>query len=174
MGEPAWDIAPLSRAHDRESFSCGEPALDEFLRRYARQNQERGLSRTYVATLPGERRVLGYFTLSMGSVECDDLPDAERRRLPKYPVPVVHLGRLAVAQSERGRGLGGRLLHEALDLAVRASKSVGAFAIEVVAKQEAARAFYEKYGFLSLTDDRFHMYLSIKAAEDRLAREPEG
>ena len=159
--EAGWEIAPLSRAQDRAGFDCGEPVLDEFLARYARQNQDRGISRSYAATRQGERKVVGYFTLSTGSVKIRDLPEAERRRLPKYPVPVIHMGRLAVGRSVTGQGLGERLLVEALRIALRASESVGAFAVEIVAKNEAARVFYAKYGFVSLEDDRLHLYLPM-------------
>jgi ribosomal protein S18 acetylase RimI-like enzyme len=159
--EPGWEIVPLSRAHERTGFDCGDPALGAFLARYARQNQDRGISRTYVATRPGEARVVGYLTLSTGAVEVRDIPEAERRRLPRHPVPVVHLGRLAVDRSVAGQGLGERLLVEALRIALRASESVGAFAVEVVAKNEAARAFYAKYGFVPLDDDRLHLYLPM-------------
>jgi ribosomal protein S18 acetylase RimI-like enzyme len=166
---PGWEIAPLSRAHDREGFDCGEPSLDDFLARYARQNQDQGISRTYVATRPGANKVEGYFTLSTGSVAIRDLPEGERRRLPKYPVPVVHLGRLAVDRSAAGRGLGERLLVEALRTSLRAAETVGAFAVEVVAKNDAARAFYAKFGFASLEDDRLHLYLPLKTVRRALA-----
>ena len=154
-------IVPLTGAHDRSSFDCGEPALDEFLRRYARQNQDRDVSRTFVATRPGERRVLGFFTLSAGAVEHGDLPPEEKRRLPRYPVPVVRLGRLAVGRRERGGGLGEALLVDALRRALRGADAVGAFAVEVVAKGEEARSFYLHYGFRPLEDDPLHLYLSM-------------
>jgi GNAT superfamily N-acetyltransferase len=166
--EPGWEIAALTRTHDRAGFDCGEPALDAFLARFARQNQDQGISRTYVATHTGRKRVVGYFTLSTGSVEIQDLPESDRRRLPRYPVPVIHLGRLAVDRSAAGQGLGERLLVEALRVALRASESVGAFAVEVVAKNEAARAFYGKYGFASLQDDRLHLYLPMQTVRSVL------
>ena len=172
--EPRWEIAPLSRAHDRTGFDCGEPALDEFLARYARQNQDRGISRSYVATRPGGKRVAGYFTLSTGSVEIRDLPEQERRRLPKHPVPVIHLGRLAVDRAAAGQGLGEALLVEALRIALRASEAVGAYAVEVVAKNEAARAFYLRYGFVSLQDDRLHLYLSMETVRRAFPAAGEG
>jgi len=166
---PAWEIAPLSRYHVRAGFDCGEPELDAFLQRYARQNQDRGISRSYVATRPGDKGVAGYFTLSSGAVEFADLPEEERRRLPRYPVPVIHLARLAVDGREAGAGLGEALLAEALRVALRASESVGAFAVEVVAKSEGARSFYGKYGFVSVEDDRLHLYLAIETVRRALA-----
>lgn len=153
-------VEPLSRAHDRASFDCGEPPLDEFIRRHARQNQERDVSRSYVAVRDtGDLRVLGLYTLASGSVAAERLPDDARRRLPRYPVPVVHLARLAVDRS--ARGLGEALLFDALRRAARAAEVVGMFAVEVVAKHERAREFYLKYGFLPLADDRLNLYLPM-------------
>jgi GNAT superfamily N-acetyltransferase len=157
-------VEALTREHARERFDCGEPALNEYLRRYARQNQERGIGRTYVAVPEGERRIVGFYTLSAGSVEFEDLPDTLRRRLPRYPVPVAHLGRLATCQSVRGQGLGGALVFDAILRTATVAEEIGIVAIEVWAKTDAARAFYETYGFRSLRDDRLHMYLSLETA----------
>lgn len=167
MGE--WRIAPLGRSHDRSAFDCGEPVLDEFLRRYARQNQDKGMSRTFVATRGGEPRVLGFFTLSAGSVAFEVLPDDVRRRLPGHPVPVVLLGRLAVDRAAAGQGLGERLVVEALTIALRVAETVGAVAVEVVAKGDAARGFYERYGFRPLEDDRLHLFLPMATVRRVLA-----
>ena len=155
------DIKPLGRQHDRASLDCGEPALDEFFRRNARQNEERGISRTYVATVQGESRVLGFYSLAAGSVPVGDLPETERRRLPRYPIPAVKLARLAVDRSAQGSGVGKALLADALRRSVRAADIVGIFAVEVYAKQDAAAAFYHRFGFVPLEDDRLHLYLPI-------------
>src|SRR5438128_1894380 len=108
--ETIWEIVQLRRDHERDIFDCGEPVLDEYLRKFARQNQDRDVGRTYVATLPGELRVLGYYTISSGSVAFATLPEADRKRLPRYPVPTVHIGRLAVDRTARGQRLGETLL----------------------------------------------------------------
>lgn len=158
-----WSFEVLSREHDRTSFSCGVAALDTFLRSSARQNADAGISATIVAVRPGTRAISGYFTLRMGQVTFDVLPQEERRRLPRYPVPVVHLARLAVDARERGKGLGEALLMEALARSLRATREVPALAVEVVAKDAAAAAFYAKYGFTKLLDDEHHLYLALKA-----------
>lgn len=155
------DIKPLGRGHNRATFECGEPALDEFFRRHARQNQERGVSRTYVAMAEGESRVLGFYTLAAGSVPVRDLPEAERRRLPRYPLPTVQLARLAVDRSAHGGGVGKALLGDALRRSVRAAEIIGIFAVEVYAKQDAAATFYHRQAFAPLEDDRLHLYLPI-------------
>ena len=160
--EHRWIISSIRKDHIRDPFESGVPALDEFLRRYARQNQDKGLGRTYVATRETSPQVLGYFTIRSGSVAFDDLPPTEQRKLPQYPIPVVHIGRLAVDRRAQGRGLGKILLVEALQKAVEVSQTLAVYAVEVVAKNEQAHGFYLKYGLKSLVDDRLHMYISMK------------
>jgi ribosomal protein S18 acetylase RimI-like enzyme len=160
----AFAIEALTRGHERESFDCGEPALNDYLRQYARQNQERGIGRTFVAVPEGKRRVVGFYTLSAGSVEFADMPYELRRRLPRYPVPVAHLGRLATCLSVRGQGLGETLLFDALLRTLRVAEEVGIVALEVRAKTEQVRAYYQRYGFHSMLDDRLHLYLPLATA----------
>ncbi len=157
-----WQIEPLRKTHGRDDFDCGTPELNEFLKKFARQSAKLEISRTYVAVNPGQVEVLGYYTLRAGAIGCGDLPKGESKRLPRYPVPIVHLARLAVHKGESGKGLGAFLLVEALGRSLRASEEVGAFAVEVIAKNDPAKRFYEKYGFRELVDDRFHLYLSMK------------
>jgi GNAT superfamily N-acetyltransferase len=156
------EITRLSDRHVREKFDSGVPALNEFLWQYARQNDEKGLSRTYVATRPGESDILGYVTIRVGEVACEDLPEGDRKRLPRYPVPVLHVARLAVDRPARGQGIGERLLLHALGMALDAADELGMWGVEVIAKDDSARTFYERYGFQRLVDDAFHLYLSLK------------
>jgi ribosomal protein S18 acetylase RimI-like enzyme len=156
------EISRLHTKHDREPFDSGVPPLDDFLRRFARQNDEKGLSRTYVATRPGEFEVVGYMTIRVGEVACADLPPDVQRGLPRYPVPVLHVARLAVDKRARGIGLGEALLMHALERALDLSEAVGVWGVEVIAKDEAARSFYMRYGFEPLVDDQLHLYVSMK------------
>ena len=158
-----WKFEKLSRTHDRTSFSSGVPPLDEFFKNSARQNAEAGMSATFVAVREGSNAISGFFTLRMGQVSFDLLPESERKKIPRYPVPVVHLARLAVDVRERGKGLGEELVMDAFSRAIRAQSDVAARAIEVVAKDAKAISFYAQYGFVSLLDDEHHMYLSMKA-----------
>ena len=169
MVDPSdWEIRPLTREHDREEFRCGEPELDEFLSKYARQNQEKGIARTYVATKSGSSRVLGYFTLRGGHLERAELPERAQRQLPRYPVPVAHLARLSVDQNAQGMRLGERLLLEALRKAREVSEILGLHGVEVLAKNDRARLFYERYGFRPARGDPHHLYLSMKRIEKLL------
>jgi GNAT superfamily N-acetyltransferase len=168
---PVFEIRRLERHHEREGFESGEPELDTFLIRYARQNDEKGISRTYVATRPGSPIVSGYYSIRSGAVAFDVLPEADRRRLPRYPIPVMHIARLAVDQREQGRGLGETLLMHALEKAIRVSAELGTHAVEALAKNDAARAFYGRYGFRSLLDDERHLYISLKSIRAAFARQ---
>jgi len=143
-------IEPLSAAHDREAFDCGEAALSDYLRRYARQDETRGVGRTFVAVPEGERRVVGFYTLCAGSVSFSDVPEHLRERLPRYPIPVALLARLATCRSVQGQGLGEALLFDALARIVRIADELGVVAVEVQAKDDKVRGFYLKYGLWPL------------------------
>ena len=165
MSEPKpiqWAIEKLSAQHDRVNYDCGKAPLNDFLRQYAGQNQKLAISQTYVATAPGSHAVEGYYTISSGAVQFLNIPDEVRKGLPRYPIPVAHVGRLAVSQNAQGKGLGRLLLLDAMERIVRASDSIGIHAIEVWAKDEDAKRFYIKYGFVPLNDDPMHLYLSMK------------
>jgi GNAT superfamily N-acetyltransferase len=166
-----WTLERISKTHDRAAFDSGVPALDEYLRRFARQNDRKDLGRTYVATPREGRTILGYFTIRAGAVAARELPEDERRGLPAYPVPVVHLARLAVDLSARGRGLGKWLLVHALRKAMLVADPLGVRAVEVLAKDTSARSFYERFGFRSLLDDPDHLYLSMAAIRGAFPRE---
>lgn len=157
-----WIIERLTSAHERSSFDCRKPSLNEFFRRLANQYDRRDMGRTYVAVLPNSPLVCGYYTLATGAVFLDNLPEEEQKKLPRHPVPVAHLGRIAVDQTVRGKGLGETLLIDALRRCLRIAEEVGLFAVEVYALDEEARNLYLRYGFTSLLDDAKHLYLPIK------------
>jgi ribosomal protein S18 acetylase RimI-like enzyme len=159
-----WSIGPLRAAHERADFSCGKPALDTFLTTLVSQYEKRRLGRTFVATEPEQPRVAGYYTLAAGAFDVSCLPEAARKKLPKHPLPTVHLGRLAVDEAFRGRRLGETLLFHALRAALELSERLGAFAADVRAIDGEAAAFYRKYGFLALEDDPLHLYLPMQTA----------
>ncbi len=164
----AWDIEPFHRDHQRSAFACGQPPLDAFLHAHANQYEKRRLGKTYVAVPRGEKRVLGYYTLAASSVAFDHLPPAATRKLPKHPVPVILLARLAVDRSVQGSGLGEDLLLDALARALTLSESLGIHAIEVHALNNDAAAFYKKYGFVTLVDRPLHLFLPLAAAKNAL------
>lgn len=160
-----WVLQRLTSAHDRAGFSCGKAPLDTFLATLVSQYEKRRLGRTFVAIEPAQSRVAGYYTLAAGAFDLTCLPAKDRKKLPQHPVPTVHLGRLAVDQAFQGKRLGETLLFHALRNALAVSETLGAFAVDVRAIDDEARSFYEKYGFVPLEDNPFHLYLPLKTVE---------
>ena len=135
----------LSADHQLDAFACGEPVLDEWLKRRALGNQTSGASRTFVVTT-SERDVMGYYALAAGAVAHRDATRSIRQNMPD-PVPVMVLARLAVDVRAQGIKLGAALLQDALQRCVMVSQNMGVRAILVHALNERARQFYEHYGF---------------------------
>ncbi len=163
-----WRIEPLDRSHERGEFCCGKAPLDEFLRSLVSQYEKRNLGRTYVAVRDNEKKVYGYYTLASSAVQFVNVPPKIARKLPRHPIPVALLARLAVDRSAQGQGLGAELLMDALRRCLDLAKALGIFAIEVLAIDDEARRFYEKYGFTPLLDDERHLYLPMKTVESEL------
>ena len=139
------EIRALREGDDRSRFRSGDPDLDRFLQKFAGQNQFRHhVGVTYVAV--EESRIVGYATVAPGHVEIEDLPAATRRKLPRYPLPVLRLARLAVDEDVRGRGLGRELLRFVLELALQMAADYGCVGVVVDAKP-AAVDFYRRHGF---------------------------
>jgi GNAT superfamily N-acetyltransferase len=158
-----WRDVPLSRDHDRKTFDCGEPALNDYLARYARQNHESGGAKTFVAI--GARtpaKVLGYYTLSPASMDYARTPEVARRGLGRYEVPVYRLGRLAAATSIQGRGLGSGLLLAAGRRCLAVAAEVGGVALLIDAKGEKAAKWYESFGAVRLADAPMTLMLPLK------------
>jgi GNAT superfamily N-acetyltransferase len=158
-----WQEMPLDRSHDRKAFDCGEPALNEYLQKYARQNHESGGAKTFVAIEAAAPAViLGYYTLSPASIEYEQTPAVVRRGFGRYEVPVFRLGRLAVAASVQGRGLGGGLLLAAGRRCLVVAAEVGGVALLIDAKSERAAYWYEGFGAVGLADAPLTLVLSLK------------
>lgn len=152
-------IELLNARHCRDGFDCGEPALNDFLLRQAGQQQRRGFGKTYVAVSEEGVAVLGFVTVSAGQVATEKLP--AHLKLPRYPVPMLRIGRLAVSRAHQGQGLGQDLLAFALNLALEFSHRVGLYAVVVDAKNETAAAFYVGLGFQPCLDNPLCLYLPV-------------
>lgn len=153
----------ISRNVDREGFDCGTPRLNDYLRRYALQNMMKNVGVTIVAVAEDNRkRILGYYSVSMAQVEFERMPEDLAKGLPRYPVPAMRLGRLAVDTSAQGKGIGGALLRDALLRAVSLSLEVGTCVVLVDAIGEEAKAFYERYGFIPLRDVPLTLVLPVQ------------
>ena len=159
---PAWREEPIGRQHDRKRFDCGVADLNEYLRRYARQNHESGGAKTFVAVAPAEpARVLGFYSISPGAIAFSHVPAALTRKLGRYDVPVFRLGRLAVDRSAQGRGLGGDLLLAAGERALAVAAAVGGVALAIDARDGRAARWYERFGALPLLDDPLKLILPL-------------
>jgi ribosomal protein S18 acetylase RimI-like enzyme len=159
----------LSAGHDLSGFDSGEPALDDWLRRRALQNEVSGASRTYVVCV--KRKVVGYYTLAAGAITCAESPGRIRRNVPD-PVPVMVLGRLAVDRAFHGQGVGTGLLRDAVLRTSRAAEIAGMCAILVHAISEAAKRFYEKYGFVASPVDPLTVMITVAEAVRMIATRP--
>lgn len=165
-----WREEPIGRHHDRKSFDCGIPALNEYLDRYARQNHESGGAKTFLAVSPAApMRVLGYYSISPGSIEFARVPERLTKKLGRYDVPVFRLGRLAVDRSIQGQGLGGDLLLAAGARALAVAAEVGGVALAIDAKDERAAKWYERFGALALLDDPPKLILPLAVIAEAIA-----
>ena len=162
---PDFLIEKLSREHDLSVFDCGNPALNVWLQRYAWTNQQADSARTYVA-LEGDR-VVGYYALTTGSVHKHESPQRIAKGLANHPIGIVLLARLAVDRTQQGRGLGKGLLFDALTRIQDAADIVAVRAVMVHAIDEAARRFYEHFGFEPSPLDPFQLLLLLKDVRDR-------
>jgi GNAT superfamily N-acetyltransferase len=136
---------PLVTAHLVDDLACGEPALDDWLKRRALSNQISGASRTFVVA-DQDRRVFGYYAIAAGAVSHQLATSGVRRNMPD-PIPVMVLARLAVDQRAQGLKLGASLLRDAVNRAMVISQNAGVRALLVHALHDRAREFYEHYGF---------------------------
>ncbi|MFZ1730337.1 MAG: GNAT family N-acetyltransferase [Bacteroidota bacterium] len=157
-------ISQFSPGFHRKKFDCGIPELNDFLSKRARKHMTQGMSVTYLLHEADNIEILGYYTISMAEIKTADLQQELIKGLPHHPVPVVRIGRLAVSTSHQEKGYGGILLWDAILRSVLLSDEIGARAIEVHAKNDGARAFYQRHGFISVADDQNHLYLSMENA----------
>ncbi|HWB85197.1 MAG TPA: hypothetical protein VG675_13715 [Bryobacteraceae bacterium] len=157
-----WREEAIGRQHDRSIFDCGVPALNEYLQRFARQNHESGVAKTFVAVGPvAPAVILGYYTVSPGAIAFAKAPAALTRKLGCYEVPVFRLGRLAVSRVVRGRAFGGDLLLAASERVIAVAREVGGVALAIDAKDDRAAGWYERFGALRLLDDPLKLVLPL-------------
>ena len=169
MSVTAWHEEPIGKHHDRDAFDCGEEALNEFLRRYARKSHELGGAKTFLAIDDTDNKViLGFYSLSPASVAYARTPDLVKRGLARHDVPAFRLARLAVHRRAQGQGLGGQLLLAAGRRCLLASAEVGGVALLIDAKNERAAQWYAGYGAVPLLDAPLSLLLPLKTIEAAL------
>jgi predicted GNAT family N-acyltransferase len=157
-----YNIEPLGN-HDRSAFSCGNPALDHYIREQASQDVKRRLASVFVITAKDNPlTILAYYTLSSRELKLEELPPGIAKKAGKYGYVGVTLpGRMAVAENCKGTGLGVLTLINALDKSLAASKNVASWAVFVEAIDDNAANFYRKYGFIELPEDKHKLFLPM-------------
>ena len=155
MAEPRFWSERLGAQHNRAAFSCGVEPFDRYLRQQAGQEQRRNVAVPYVMVDTGTGALAGYYTLSAFTIVPASLPPATSRKLPCYAAyPAILIGRI--------------LLVDALGCCLDLSAEIGAIAVVVDAKDEAARAFYEHLRFLRRLDNDGRLYIPMATIEREL------
>lgn len=163
MDVPAWHEEAIAKTHDRESFDCGDAALNDFLRRHARKSHVQGGAKTFLAIDDADgQRILGFYSVSPASIAFDRTPKLITRGLARHEVPVFRLARLAVARSVQGCGLGGQLLLAAGRRCLLAASQTGGVALLIDAKTERVAEWYAGYGAIPLLDAPLSLLLPFK------------
>jgi GNAT superfamily N-acetyltransferase len=168
MTEETFSLpALLTRQHDLAGFDCGKAPLNEFLIKYALQNQASGGARTDVLTRGN--RVIGYYSLAPASIAPEDAPTRVMKGQGRYPVPVILMARFALDVNEQGKGYGKLLFRDALQRALSGAETIGGRAFLVHAKDEEARAFYARFGMEASPTNPLHLLLLFKDIRQSLA-----
>jgi GNAT superfamily N-acetyltransferase len=166
---PDWLEEPIGKKHDRASFDCGEPALNEFLHRHARQSHDKGAAKTFLAISKSDGgTILGFYSLCPASLEFSRVPSIARKGLARHELPVFRLARLAVHRSVQGKGLGGQLLLSAGRRCILAAAEVGGVALLIDAKDQRAAKWYASYGAVPLMDANLSLLLPLATVQAAL------
>ena len=168
-----WHEEPIGKKHDREAFDCGEEALNEFLRRYARKSHERGGAKTFLSIEDADKTIVGFYSLSPASVDDARTPEIVRHGLARYDVPGFRLARLAVDRRFQGQGIGGQLLLAACRRCLLAAAKVGGVVLVIDAKNEKVPSWYASYGAVPLLDAPLTLLLPLATVEAALRKSRE-
>jgi GNAT superfamily N-acetyltransferase len=163
-------IEKLNRTHAVEEFTCGQTELDRFLVRHALRAQQAHSSQTYVAVTGGQ--VVGFYTIVAAEVHHADAPERVVKGMPRHPIPLLVLARLAVHTNTQGRGIGSGLLLDALGRTLQVADMVGVRALAVHAKDDQAIAFYQHFGFAPSPSDPRHLFMIIKDIQLAAGQKP--
>ena len=168
-------LRPLQREDRREGFSCGVTSLDSWLIDYAPTADAAGSARTYVLVDEEQERIVGYYALTVASLERDEATGRASRGMPRHPIPAMLLARLAVDESVQGEGVGAMLLADVMQRTLLVAEETGIRLLVVHAVDEEAKGFYLHYGFEASPSDPMNLQLLIKdirATIEMAAEEP--
>jgi len=156
----SYTIALLSKEHQRKAFDCGQSDLNDFIKLYALQQQKRGQNKNYVACQQDEQ-IIGFYSLNVGAVSFEEIPSEIQKRLARYPVPVVYIGRFAVDKQYQNQGLGKYLLSHALNRVCDIAAIGGVVLVIVDAKNEQAAQFYQSVDFRPMPKNPLKLFLPV-------------
>jgi GNAT superfamily N-acetyltransferase len=153
-------VEKLRRDHAVEGFDCGRDQLNQYLLRYAWQNQQAGAAQTYVGIV--DNAIVGFHTLAVGQVMHEGAPVRLTKGMARHPVPIVLLARLAVDRRWQNQGVGKALLKDAMLRTLQAAEIAGIRALAVHAKDDEAKQFYEHFDFVASPSDPMHLFVLLK------------
>jgi GNAT superfamily N-acetyltransferase len=149
---------------NRSFFDCGISELNDYFKRYAKQNHKKGMAKTWIMVNSNNLEIpVGYYSLSMAEIQRDNLSDEMKKGLPRYPLPVVRIAKLAVDKNSQGQGLGELLLVDIFQRSLKIAQDIGVIGFLVDAINEKAKQFYLKYGFTPLVDSSLSLFLPINS-----------
>lgn len=162
MTLPAWHEEAIAKKHDRKSFDCGDPVMNDFLARYARQSHESGAAKTFLAIDDRDNKsILGFYSLAPGALAYADTPQMVRRGLAQHDVSGFRLARIATNVQYQGQGLGGQLLASAARRCLRVAAEVGGVVLLIDAKNDRAARWYASYGAVPLSDKPLSLVMPL-------------
>ena len=174
MSLPGWHEEPILKKHDRKSFDCGAPPMNDFLQRYARQSHESGAAKTLLAIDNGDNKtILGFYSLAPGALAHADTLETVRRSLARHDVPGFRLARIATDLRWQGQGLGGQLLAAAARRCLHAAAEVGGVVLIIDAKNDRAARWYTNYGAVALSNKPQTLVMSLATFITSGPREPQ-
>ncbi len=154
-------LSPLSSKHDRNSFDCGVPEINRYLKEIARQDAEKDMSRTFVSPGDDQIRITGFYTLANSFLSFEEMP--QEKKVSRYPAPVALLAQIAVDGNSQGQGIGTTLLFDAQARARDISENIGLHALILDAREESLCAYYEQYDFQRCAGESLRMYKTLTA-----------
>jgi len=163
-------IVPISKEIKRRDFDCGIKELNKYLRQFAIPNDKNNIGKTFIAVEKSKPyKTIGYYTVSMAQILFNDLSDKIKKGIPKYPIPAMRIGKLAVDSHFQGKRVGSFLLRDALLRAIAISSGVALYCVIVDAFNEMAKLFYLKYGFIAFKEKPLTLILALKPIKETIS-----